>query len=82
MSDFIGNEIISGDDEAEELLENEFQQEESTKDEEKINPFALTPSCKEAARMRLADQVEEFIRRGGQVLELPPDTTSAGSLIF
>jgi len=82
MSDFIGNEIISDDDEAKELLQDEFQQEELTKDEDKINPMSLTPSCKEAARIRLAEQVEEFIRRGGQVLELPPDTSSAGSLIF
>lgn len=76
MSDFIGNEIISDDDEAEELREEDLPP------EDKINPMSLTPSCKEAARMRLAEQVEEFIRRGGQVLELPPDTSSAGSLIF
>lgn len=76
MRDFIGNEIISDNDETEDL------QEEELPPEDKINPMVLTPGCKEAARIRLQSQVEEFIRKGGKVCELAPDTTSAGSLIF
>ena len=41
-----------------------------------------TPQCREVLRKTIEMQISDFIRKGGQVLELPPDTSSAGSLIF
>jgi len=41
-----------------------------------------TPQCREVLRKTIEMQISEFVKKGGQVLELPPDTSSAGSLIF
>lgn len=41
-----------------------------------------TPQCREVLRRELEMQTANFLRRGGKVCELAPDTSRAGSLIF
>lgn len=41
-----------------------------------------TPCCKERERLEIERKTNEFLRKKGKVLELPPSTERADSLLF